>query len=213
MPEIIPTIFTNDIREVEEKLLKLEGLVKSVQIDIVDGQFVATKTIDPSALENIDTNLKLDFHLMTKEPIDWVERAVRGGAERIIGQIEKMNDQLDFIRKLVEVGCGIGLALDINTPISQLDKEVLIDCDVILIMGYQAGLSNQVFNKVSLDKIKKLDELRKKENLNYKICVDGGVNETNISEIIKSGADEVAIGRRLFEGDVSYNIRKIQTTI
>jgi ribulose-phosphate 3-epimerase len=213
MPEIIPTIFTNDIREVEEKILKLEGLVKSVQIDIVDGQFVATKTIDPSALENIDTSLKLDFHLMTKEPVDWVERAVRGGAERIIGQIEKMSDQLDFIRKIVEVGCEIGLALDINTPISQLDKEALIDCDVILIMGYQAGLPNQVFNKVSLDKIKKLDELRKKENLNYKICVDGGVNETNISEIVKSGADEVAIGRRLFEGDVSYNIRKIQTTI
>jgi ribulose-phosphate 3-epimerase len=213
MLEIIPTIFSNDIREVEEKILRLEGLVKNVQIDIVDGQYVNNKTIVPSALENIDTNLGLDFHLMTKEPVDWVERAVRGGADRIIGQIEKMGNQIDFVGKVGEVGCDVGLALDISSLVSGLDSQALAGANVILVMGYPAGFEGQVFDTKAFEKIKKLSEIRQKEDLSFKILVDGGVNEINIKEIVKLGADEVAIGRRLFEGDISENIRKIQESI
>jgi len=213
MLEIIPTIFSNDIREVEEKILRLEGLVKNVQIDIVDGQYVNNKTIVPSALENIDTNLGLDFHLMTKEPVDWVERAVRGGADRIIGKIEKMGNQIDFVGKVGEVGCDVGLALDISSLVSGLDSQALAGANVILVMGYPAGFEGQVFDTKAFEKIKKLSEIRQKEDLSFKILVDGGVNEINIKEIVKLGADEVAIGRRLFEGDISENIRKIQESI
>ena len=213
MLEIIPTIFSNDIREVEEKILRLEGLVKNVQIDIVDGQYVNNKTIVPSALENIDTNLGLDFHLMTKEPVDWVERAVRGGADRIIGKIEKMGNQIDFVGKVGEVGCDVGLALDISSLVSGLDSQALAGANVILVIGYPAGFEGQVFDTKAFEKIKKLSEIRQKEDLSFKILVDGGVNEINIKEIVKLGADEVAIGRRLFEGDISENIRKIQESI
>lgn len=213
MLEIIPTIFSNDIREVEEKILRLEGLVKNVQIDIVDGQYVNNKTIVPSALENIDTNLGLDFHLMTKEPVDWVERAVRGGADRIIGKIEKMGNQIDFVGNVGDVGCDVGLALDISSLVSGLDSQALAGANVILVMGYPAGFEGQVFDTKAFEKIKKLSEIRQKEDLSFKILVDGGVNEINIKEIVKLGADEVAIGRRLFEGDISENIRKIQESI
>lgn len=208
MVEIIPSILTNDIREIEEKLGWAERLVKRVQIDIVDGQFAANRTLDPAFLEGIDTNLDLDFHLMTKEPIDWVERAFRGGAERIIGQIEQMTDQVEFIGKIVELGLSIGLAVDIDTDISVLEPSILNNLDVVLLMSVKAGFGGQKFDKRVIDKIKKLDEIRVRDDTPFKICVDGGITEGNIKEVVSAGADEVAVGIRIFDGDLGKNLEK-----
>ena len=93
MIEIIPAILTSDPQELKDLLIRCEDAsVGRVQIDIVDGVFAKNKTIDPSVILNLnlDLNLSLDFHLMVKEPINWIERCVSVGADRIIGQVELM---------------------------------------------------------------------------------------------------------------------------
>lgn len=208
MVEIIPAILTLDVSEVEEKIRRAESVVKRVQIDIIDGQFAANRTIDPSALEGIETDLELDFHLMTKEPIDWVERAGRGGADRIIGQIEKMSDQLAFVGKVQEIGANVGLAIDIETPVSALDPVVLTNLDVVLVMAVPAGFGGQKFDERALNKVKQLDEIRVRDDSPFKICVDGGETEDVIDDTKLAGADEIVIGRRLFEGDLRKNLER-----
>src|SRR4030043_688320 len=99
-PEIIPSILTNDPEEVLAEIQMTEGVVERVQVDVVDGIFAANKTFDIDLMQDIDTNLKLDFHLITKEPVNWVERCVRGGADRIIGQVEILLDQLILVKKV-----------------------------------------------------------------------------------------------------------------
>ncbi|KKU47643.1 MAG: Ribulose-phosphate 3-epimerase [Candidatus Woesebacteria bacterium GW2011_GWF2_46_8] len=210
MVEIIPAILTNDIREIEEKLSRAEGIVKRIQIDIIDGVFAANRTIDPSFLENIETDLDLDFHLMTKDPTSWVERAVRGGAERIIGQIEEMADQVEFVGKVAEVGLSVGLAIDLETPVSALDPTIITNLDVVLVMAVKAGFGGQKFDERALNKIKQLDELRVRDDTPFRICVDGGITEENIKKVVKTGADEVAIGSRIFDGDLAENIRRFE---
>ncbi|MEK7111895.1 MAG: hypothetical protein AAB875_01070 [Patescibacteria group bacterium] len=209
MVEIIPAVLTNDIREVEEKLSRAEGFVTRVQIDIIDGQFAANKTIDPSFLENVDIDLNLDFHLMTKEPVDWVERAVRGGAERIIGQIEGMTDQVEFVGKVAEVGLSVGLAIDLGTAVSALDPTIITNLDVVLVMAVKAGFGGQKFDLSALIKVNELDKIRVRDDTPFKICVDGGINEDNIKKVVKAGADEVAIGR-VFEEDLAENLEKLR---
>ena len=206
MVEVIPTILTTDIREVQEKLTRLEDLVRRVQIDIIDGVFVQNKTIDPLAMEGIDTALDLDFHLMTKEPADWVEKSVRGGAGRIIGQVEMMSDQMEFLGKVQELGVSVGLGIDIATPVSALDEAVLASLDVVLVMSVKAGFGGQEFDEKALAKIKQLSQLR--GGSAFGICVDGGVTPELIAKIKAAGADEVAVGKRLFDGDLTANLQK-----
>lgn len=206
MVEIIPAILTTDIREVEEKLTRAEGIVRRVQIDIIDGVFAENRTIEPSALEVVETDLSLDMHLMTKEPIDWVERAARGGADRIIGQIEMMASQVEFVGKAVEIGLQVGLAIDLNTEIEALDPVVLTNLDVVLVMAVKAGWGGQKFDPRALDKVKRLDEIRVNDKSPFKICVDGGETLETIDETHFAGADEVAIGARIFKGDLAQNI-------
>lgn len=210
MVEIIPAILTTNIREVEEKLARAEGVVKRVQIDIIDGKFVQNRTIEPSALETVDTNLSLDFHLMTKEPTDWVERSIKAGADRIIGQIEMMASQVEFVGKVSEIGLSVGLAIDVDTQVDALDPVVLTNLDVVLVMAVKAGWGGQRFDERALDKIRQLDEIRSRDTSPFKICVDGGETLDVIDETHFAGADEVAIGKRIFQGDLSENIKKFQ---
>lgn len=208
MVKIIPAILTNDIKEIEEKLARSEGIVDRVQIDVIDGQFAASRTIDPSFVRNIETDINLDFHLMTKEPVDWVEKAVTGGADRIIGQIEKMTSQVDFVGKVQSVGLSVGLAIDIETPVSSFDPVVLTNLDVVLVMAVKAGFGGQKFDKRALAKIRWLDETRVRDDTPYKICVDGGETLETVDDVRVAGVDEIVVGKRIFQGDLVKNIKK-----
>lgn len=125
----IPTIFTNDPSELQELFSKAEGEVNIVQIDVNDGTFQGLdhKSIDTDSLQDLDTNILLDFHLMVREPVNWVEKCVRAGGDRIIGHIEYMIDQREFVGKCQEAGVKVGLALDIKTPVEKIDPLVLTD--------------------------------------------------------------------------------------
>ncbi|OGM12804.1 hypothetical protein A3A76_00930 [Candidatus Woesebacteria bacterium RIFCSPLOWO2_01_FULL_39_23] len=215
MFEIIPSILTNSPQEALSDLEKLNDVIlphgfplDRVQIDIVDGQFAENKTIEPDALANIETKLKLDFHLMTSEPIDWVERCVRAGGERNIGQIELMANQFSFVGKVQEVGLAVGLALNIDTEIERLDDSLLSSLDVVLLMSYPAGMGGQEFDIRVLDKVKRLVGMRGENIKPFKICVDGGVTPDNIKSVKMAGADEVVIGKRLISGDIEENFEK-----
>ncbi|MBI3290495.1 hypothetical protein HYZ78_03815 [Candidatus Microgenomates bacterium] len=194
MVQIIPAILTNDVNELREKLELLNGVVERVQIDIIDGVYADNKTILPDILMEIETGLLIDFHLMTKEPVDWVERCVRGLADRIFGQIEQMSSQNEFIGRVQEVGVKVGLALDLDTPVEKIEPEVFLNLDAVLVMSVAAGFGGQEFDARVLDKIKKLDAIRSRDSTPFRICVDGGINENNIREIVAAGADEVAVG-------------------
>jgi len=203
--EIIPAILTNDTKELDEMLFLSEKIVKRVQIDIIDGVYAKNKTIDPLALKYIETNLEFDFQLMVQNPINWVEKCASVGADRIIGHVEMMENQSEFIQKVVFTASKVGLALDLGTAIAQIDESLLGDLDVVLLMSVPAGFGGQSFAENAFTKIEALAAVRIKGNYDFKICVDGGIGKDNIKKLFDLGVNEVAIGRSLFEGDIVKN--------
>jgi ribulose-phosphate 3-epimerase len=108
------------------------------------------------------------------------------------------------------VGAKIGLAIDIDTPVSDIDSTILNNLDAILLMSYPAGVGGQPFDPKVLDKIKKLDGIRARDETPFKICVDGGITEKTIRQVRQAGADEVAVGRIIFEGDLKENLLRFK---
>ncbi len=213
MLEIIPAILTLNKNELEEKISLLSDvsdIVKRVQIDIVDGKFAKNKTIEPDVIGELDVDQLVDFHLMTKEPVDWVERCARGMSDRIIGHIEMMSSQVKFVGRVQELGFKVGLAVDIDTSLSEIDPVILRDLDVVLIMSVKGGFGGQKFNELALEKIKKLDEMRVYDKTPFRICVDGGINEENISKVRAAGADEVVIGAYFFKENLRTHYQKLE---
>lgn len=208
--EIIPGILTNNAYELAELIKKADGVVKRVHIDIIDGVFADNKTVDPSVLNSLDHSLLLDFHLMVNEPVNWVEKCVRAGGDRVIGHVEMMTDPSEFIFKVEEAGLSPCLAFDIDTPINQIEERLLKDLDMVLVMSVPAGFGGQKFHEEALDKIEELAEIRKRDDTPFKICDDGGVIFDSLNALRKLGTDEVVVGQRIFEGDLKENVNNYE---
>lgn len=199
MAKVIPTILTKDPADLEKKLQQLTGLTDRVQIDIIDGFFLPEKTITPEDLKMIETTLTLDIHLMVKDPESWINRCVDAVADRIIGQVEMMADQENFVSQIEQTaGLGVGLGLDVETPITAISPKVINGLDLILIMTRKAGFGDLPFDEKTLDKVKELREV----GYTGEICVDGGINSGNINKCIEAGADLLAIGGAIWKNEV-----------
>lgn len=205
--KIIPAILTNDLSELTALINKGEGSVDRVQIDVIDHKFAENITVDPAILKNIATSLNLDFHLMVKGPIDWVDHCVMNKGNRIIGQIEAMDNQDEFVTKVTSMGSLPGLGVDIETSIEDIDSKVLPKLAVVLLMSVKAGWGGQEFDLSVWEKIEKITKMRKDLNLGFKICIDGGVTRELVSQMEKFGIDEVAVGKRIFEPDLKENLK------
>lgn len=206
--QVIPTILEKNFAQAEKNILAVKDFFKWIQIDVIDGYFSFGKTFELELISKISLveNILWDVHLMVKEPKNWIKKCDYISASRITGQIEMMSDTDYFIKTIKDMGIEAGLAYDIETEIGDIPDEV----DAVLLLGRQSGFKSQPFNNIIFEKIKKLIQIRQEKSLNFKIGVDGGVNEKNISQLKNGGVEIAYCGGAIFNGIVENNIRKIK---
>lgn len=207
MPIIVPTIFVFDQLALEERLERYEGLCQRVQLDIADSNFSAQPTLDVEAMVEQPTTLKRDIHLMIAEPVEWLEKCHEEAVDLVVGQIESMSSQSEFKKAAQNLGINWGLAVDLDTPLTDLDWATAKDANQLLVMMVRAGKEGQKLSIKALDKVK---ELRQK-GFSKEICVDGGVNADTLEKCLKAGAEVLAIGSSLSQApDVVAAWEKLQ---
>ena len=205
--DVVGVFVDKEREEVEKKVEKVMGVVEEVSIDIIDGKFADNKTIGVEDLENISGQISLGVQLMVEEPIKMVELCAEVGVERVIGQIELMKNQKEFVEKVKGLKMKVGLGLDLKTGVDFLDEEVLAEIDDILLMTVAAGFSEQEFNKKALEKIEKI---KKEMGFKGNIWVDGGVNEETIKECVEAGANRLSVTSGIWKKkDVKKQIEKL----
>lgn len=179
MVTVIPAIMPKSLRELEEQLAKVWSFAPRVQLDVMDGICRPEKTISPELLNQIDTIVTWDVHLMVDQPEKWIRQCVMGGAERIFGQVEKMVDMTAFIADAEAETMAVGLAYDIDTPLDGLET-VINDLDAVLLMSVPAGAQAREFDERVLTKIKQVRKMNKR----IPIVIDGGINEEKMKECL-----------------------------
>ncbi len=223
MVEIVPAILEKDATSFEEKLKRVWGEAKKVQVDIIDGKFAPVETIEPEVLLNIDTIVDFEGHLMVERPEDWVERCVASGMTGLFGQVEKMEDVVKFVADTQAAGLRVGLAYDIDTPLTDLEKYIN-DLDAVLLMSTKVGSQgiNEFDNRV-LEKIKQVRKINKR----IVIVVDGGLDVDSIKKCFAAewaeelsedeldrnfGKMEFAVGSEIFEAeDIREKLENLQS--
>lgn len=180
-------------------------------IDVMDGKFVRSETIDYNYLEQLRENstLLFDVHLMVVAPTEsYIKKYAKYGANIITLQYEAYEDKkvllkrLKFIKKL---GCSVGLAVDIDTPIEDIFDYVPY-LDMVCVMCVKVGAGGQKFNE---DMLKKVKALRKFDK-NILIEVDGGINSVTAPISVKAGADILAVGSFIYNNDPYEAIRLLK---
>ena len=166
-----------------------------IHIDVMDGSFVPNKQFTTEEINNLGiiSKKKFDVHLMVDNPRKYIENLDISNIEYIIvhSEIAKdINELLDLI-KSYNIKCG--LSIKPNTDISILTP-YLNKLDLILVMSVEPGFSGQEFISNSLDKVSKLKQIIKNNNLDIVMAIDGGINGSNASLVKKSGIDMVVSG-------------------
>ena len=212
MIEIIPAIIAEDFQELKKKIRLVEPYVDWVQIDIMDGKFVPYSTwSEPKKLKDINTNLKIETHLMILDPFKIVNDCLRAGISRVIIHWEslKLNPEgqlKKLIEKVKSYKSQIGVALNPETPWQEI-KAFVKNLDLVLLMGVNPGRSGQSFREEILPKIKALREF----SANLNIEVDGGVKSENVRKIIEAGANILVVGSAIFKArDVKKAIEELR---
>ena len=166
-----------------------------IHIDVMDGSFVPNKQFTTEEINNLEiiSKKKFDVHLMVDNPREYIENLDISNIEYIIvhSEIAKdINELLDLI-KSYNIKCG--LSIKPNTDISILTP-YLNKLDLILVMSVEPGFSGQEFISNSLDRVSKLKQIIKNNNLDIVMAIDGGINGSNAYLVKKSGIDMVVSG-------------------
>src|SRR5580692_7042774 len=210
--ELAPSILSADFAHLATQVqAAAEGGAGVIHVDVMDGHFVPNITIGPPVVRSLRkvTELPLDCHLMIENPDEYIADFVEAGADWISIHQEAcrhLNRTLHLIRSH---GAQAGVVINPATPVDTL-SEVLDIADYVLVMSVNPGFGGQKFIPGALHKIRKLAELRRQKNLNYRIEVDGGVGLDTVAEVVQAGAEILVAGNAVFgKGDPTDNAAKL----
>lgn len=191
---IIPTVITNDINVLKRKFTQIRSITEWMQIDIVDGKFANNTTIMPFEIDIDFGEVKVEVHLLTVDPENYIKDCASLPAQRIIFHLESTDNPVETINQIKKYGVEVGLALNPDTSVSEIEG-YLNKVNIVTIMSVSPGFGGQRFIPETLEKIK---TLRKISDF-IKIEVDGGINLSNIEAISNAGTDYFVVGNAIFD--------------
>lgn len=198
-PAVLPSLLLTDFGDLKGELARLQQAgARALHLDVMDGHFVPNLTYGMPIVEGLrrHTELPLDVHLMISDPLAYAEPMVNAGADLLTFHVEAVRDPKATAEQIAELGVGVGVALNPETPLSSL-AECLPVVDLVLVMSVEAGFGGQSFNPVALEKLHML----RQDHPDLLLQIDGGIDPETIGKARQAGCDLFVVGSAIFRKD------------
>ncbi|MFH1836398.1 MAG: ribulose-phosphate 3-epimerase [Methanobacteriota archaeon] len=184
---IAPSIIAENQEELSALLNRIDGISPIYQLDIMDGEFVPTQSLDFDFMIP-ENDAHYEAHLMVARPREWLEKLDRI-ADTILFPIETSQDPKALIDEARKKGMRVGFVLNPDTPVSAVEP-YLDDIDQMLVMTVNPGFYGAQFLPETLSKVSEIRQLKP----NIDLEVDGGITADTIEVAAEAGANKFVSG-------------------
>lgn len=208
--QVVPSILEKTPQDWVAQLHRLLPYYQQFQIDIEDGKFVTTKTVQVSELVNyfsanklsLPNNCSFDFDLMTKDISKQLHSIQEISKLLPVKNIFLHPESTQEFLKLQNLFShfSFGISLNPEDSVETLNKNYnLKNLPIIQIMSIHPGPQGQSFMPNMMKKVEQLREL----DYRNKIYLDGGLNDKTIPDILaqKYKPDYVCVGSFLTKAE------------
>jgi ribulose-phosphate 3-epimerase len=191
--KISPSLLSADFVRLAQDVAKVEDAGADwLHVDVMDGHFVPNLTIGIPVVEALKRVARrpLDVHIMISDPVAYAERYVKAGATVLTCHLETKPEALALIRK---AGGRAGLAVNPETDIAPV-RDLLPQCDMVLVMSVHPGFGGQRFMPEVLSKIEQL----RAWGYDGDVEIDGGIAPDTVGDAAAAGANVFVAGSAVF---------------
>ncbi|GAG28901.1 unnamed protein product [marine sediment metagenome] len=193
LTQVVPAILTDDPKALETMVRQVETFTTYVQFDIMDGQFVPSRSISWEHLAALPMKLSWEAHLMVLRPEDYLEGFRQVGAQKVFFHYEATSSPREVISLAKDLGLGVGLAANPETPVSAI-LPLANEVDSMLFLSVHPGFYGSQFIPEVLDKVAEF----RSACPGVEVGIDGGIKESNIAQVAWGGVNVIYVGSAIF---------------
>lgn len=197
--KLAASILGADLAHLADQVKLVEQHAEVVHVDIMDGHFVPPIALGAVVVASLrpTTDLVLHGHLMVDAPESFFDELREAGLDIVSFHVEAVGDPGPAISKARDAGLGVGLTLNLETPVAEV-VPFLERIDDLMLMSIRPGWSGQTLNEEVYPRLEAARSEIDRRGLDVDLEIDGGVKVDNARRAVDAGANVLIAASGLF---------------
>src|SRR5438552_8421698 len=135
------SLWSADLSNLASEMKRVEPYSERFHLDVADGHYTPTMLFFPDLVKALRPHTKVPFeiHLMTTDPLAWIDPFIEAGADGFIFCFDSARDAGAVLRAIKSHGKRAGVSLLLTEPVELLDR-CWDDLDILTIVGTGMGI-------------------------------------------------------------------------
>ena len=206
------SLWSADLANLGADMIRVAPFSERFHLDVADGHYVPTMLFFPDLVKQLRPKTKVPFevHLMTVDPLAWIEPFADAGADGIIFCLDSAKEPGKVIEAVKKHGMFVGVSLLITEGLECIEP-FWADLDVLTIVGTAMGIKGATMADSVPPKIRQAKKMIIERGLKTEIELDGGIRRNVVPIMAEAGADWIVPGSLMFGEEPSEMRRWLAT--
>jgi ribulose-phosphate 3-epimerase len=196
------SLWSADLGNLAAEIKRVEPYSERFHLDVADGHYVPTMLFFPDLVRSLrpHTSVPFEVHLMTTDPLAWIDPFAEAGADGIIFCLDSARDPEAVLKAIGKQGLKTGISLLLTEPLDLIET-LWEHLDLLTIVSTAMGIKGASMDPSVPDKIRQARAIIRKRGYRTEIEVDGGIRRETVPLFCAAGADFIVPGSLMFKED------------